>query len=411
MTVPREVLDELVELAFDFLEGRRGVARDPETAAKLFRIAGDAGSTRAQVAVARQHLSGDGVTKDIAVARQWFEMAAGGGNVRAQNQMGKFYLKGDTVEQDYAEAMRWFQMAEEQGSLFAAYNIALMYKGGKGVEQDSEEAARRARILADRGYAYGQAFFAERLAKGDGVEKDPAGAYRMAYRSAEQRNAYGFAVLGDCFRWGVGATKDFDRARKCYFQAAAGGIEKVTAKFTALQQSMQDLLTKSVALQRAELAAGESPMGRSPTFEDNMLHIAAEGDDTATIAMLYGHRYFDRLVEQRNRAGQLPVDRIPDYSYLLREYHRSILGTTRARRARCVLWCYDILRESAGAPLGQLAVETVRLICNEVGPPAVSRVDGEAGGLIDCVTRRWRTRQTFARGEQGEPLGKYAKRE
>ncbi|MFI5011968.1 MAG: hypothetical protein ACHQAY_06445 [Hyphomicrobiales bacterium] len=123
------------ELAARMYEGR-GMARDPQGAAKLFERAANLGLVPAQYRIANIYETGIGAAKDLVLARAWFEKAADHGNAKAMHNVGVYLAQGIQGKPDYATAVTWFRRAAERNVRDSQYNLAILLARGLGAPRD-----------------------------------------------------------------------------------------------------------------------------------------------------------------------------------------------------------------------------------------------------------------------------------
>jgi len=100
------------------------------------------------------------------------QKAADKGNVKAQSALGRMYVQGQGVPQDYAKAAELLQKAADKGDVKAQVTLAAMYGMGQGVPQDYAKAAELLQKAADKGEPQAQALLGRMYAAGAGVTKD-----------------------------------------------------------------------------------------------------------------------------------------------------------------------------------------------------------------------------------------------
>lgn len=126
----------LFNLGLMYANGR-GVERNEEWAALLFRQAAELDHSFAQMNLAVALRAGKGVPKNHEESVIWFRKVAQKGHLGAQFNLGIAYLKGLGVERDPARAALWFAKAAEAGLNIAQYNFARAYETGGGVPQNN----------------------------------------------------------------------------------------------------------------------------------------------------------------------------------------------------------------------------------------------------------------------------------
>lgn len=117
----------------------RGVERDHQKAAKLFRQSTDQNHAPGQYNLGLVFSKGQGVARNLAESIRLFRLAAAQNHRRVQN-VGVMYRRGQGVPKDYKEAAKWFRLAAEKGLSPARFNLAIAYAKGQGVPQDYVQA-------------------------------------------------------------------------------------------------------------------------------------------------------------------------------------------------------------------------------------------------------------------------------
>lgn len=151
------------ELGEIYLEGRRGVTKDPAEGLRWLELAADHGDEQAALTLASTFTDGGraGVPPDPAKAAKWEAVAkaleikslvagAEQGNVDMMKQLAKLYLDGRdsqetpylTVQKDAARGVTWLRKASAAApdDPEVMMNLAAVYREGVGVDKDAEAA-------------------------------------------------------------------------------------------------------------------------------------------------------------------------------------------------------------------------------------------------------------------------------
>ncbi len=203
-----------------FLYGGSG-KKNPEEAARWFRLAADKGYARAQGILGLCYHSGQGVTQDFTEAAKWLRKAAEQDDAIAQFSLGTLCANGQGVAKDATEAVKWYRKAAEQGHAAAQTNLGSMLQAGSGVEKDLPQAASWHRKAAMQGFALAQANLGQILASGQGETKDSAEAVKWYRKAAEQNDATAQFLFGSALFLGEGVPQDYVEAYKWINLAAA----------------------------------------------------------------------------------------------------------------------------------------------------------------------------------------------
>jgi uncharacterized protein len=120
------------ELGYRYYSGK-GVAKDPEKAARWWRDAAEQGSVSAQRFLGLMYDQGKDVPQDYKEAVRWYRLAADQGDAPAQGLLGSLYMLGQGVPQDYKEALHWYRLAANQENAYAQFYLGFMYDHGYGL--------------------------------------------------------------------------------------------------------------------------------------------------------------------------------------------------------------------------------------------------------------------------------------
>ncbi len=119
-------------LAFAYLDGKDGIAKNEAKAAEWFRKAAEQGDANAQRFLGHMYYGGfANIAKDEAKAAEWFRKAAEQGDADGQFFLGQMYENGDGVAKDEAKAVEWYMKAAEQGNA-SSYNQLAYIEARKG---------------------------------------------------------------------------------------------------------------------------------------------------------------------------------------------------------------------------------------------------------------------------------------
>jgi TIR domain/Sel1 repeat len=147
--------DAMVDLAFWFQEGRRGLEQDYVEARRLYEEAAKAGKSEAMKALGDLYANGWGVPQvDLAQARHWYIKAVEAGNNLAVEKLAELYINGGPgLPPDYTKAREWYQKAAAAGSTSAMNNFGLLCEHGRGVARDYGQAREWYQKAANAGDA------------------------------------------------------------------------------------------------------------------------------------------------------------------------------------------------------------------------------------------------------------------
>jgi TPR repeat protein len=369
-------------------------------AAAWFRAAAEQGLAEAQDELGDCFYYGNGVDEDDAQAVGWYRKAAEQGHATAQNNLGFCFKRGEGVGQDFAEAASWCRKAAEQGHTNAENELGSCLYNGKGVSQDRAEAASWFRKAAEQGHAGAQNWLAFCFKRGEGVDQDDAEAARWFQKAAEQGNMSACVNYGELLAEGKGVARNCDEAlfwlRKCpdsqRARAKIAEIEKETGALEKKAGKSRDVV--------AHIRAGDSVFGTAPE-NNTLLHTAVMNLALDSVALLYEHPSFDKLVVLPNTAGQLAREVVGDKCSA---YDRdgstarviaSVLSCRRSTRAACLLWC---VKQVSQVPTVDrrtvLPPEVGEIIARFVAVPLVasnmSQLLSEPAKLVQSVQSSWK---------------------
>ena len=129
-------------------------AGDPREAARLYRIAAEAGNPVAQNTLGAMFEAGEGaLPRNPREAARLYRLAADQEYPAAQANLAALYAFGrGGLARDDREAVRLWQRAAEREDPGAQTNLGTMYATGRGgLPRDNREAARMWRLAAEQG--------------------------------------------------------------------------------------------------------------------------------------------------------------------------------------------------------------------------------------------------------------------
>lgn len=138
------------EVALRFAEGR-GIAADPEEAARWYERAAGKGLAPAQFRYASLLEKGTGVKKNLGQARKLYLAAATQGHAKAMHNLAVLYAEGIEGKPDYATAAQWFRKAAQHGIADSQYNLGVLCARGLGTDKNLAEAYKWFALAAAQG--------------------------------------------------------------------------------------------------------------------------------------------------------------------------------------------------------------------------------------------------------------------
>ena len=255
----KEDTDLLTDLGYA-LEYGTICETDPAAAAKVYRLAAEAGSARAANNLGWLYEQGRGLKKDMEAAEGCFLLSADCGDPVAMINLGNLYEFGHLPSgTDYGKALDWYAKAGELGSdkglnnyagllhygngtrqnyplafeifrdLYSrkfsgtAFYMGLYYQNGFAVQQDYRKALQYYQEGAKQGDAYCYTQLGSMYGRGEGVDKDPKKALAYYRQAAGLGDSLAYVNIGWMYENGTGVRLDLDEARSWYVRGAAEG--------------------------------------------------------------------------------------------------------------------------------------------------------------------------------------------
>jgi TPR repeat protein len=201
-----------------------GVAVDQGEAIVRFRAAAEQGVSGAMFMLGQCHVFGAGVPIDRAAGIEWYRRAAEAGSREAAYELGEIHASGrDGRRLDLHEALRWWRHAGRLGHARASLKIAHCYRWGDAVAEDPALALAWYRRAASAGDIHANVWLGECLEFGMGVVADPAAAIDHYRSAAGAGDPHGLAELGRCLLHGIGVSADPAQGEAMLRSAAEAG--------------------------------------------------------------------------------------------------------------------------------------------------------------------------------------------
>ena len=188
-----------------------GVRRDPDQAARWYRLAAERGDVHAMSSLGLMAADGRGTDRGPAAARAWFEKAAALGEPTASYNLALLLLASGAPA-DIPRAAGLLRVAADAELPDALHDLGVLYARGQGVKRDREEAARLYLRALKGGSLSGEVEYAIALANGDGVGKDEVMAARVFRRAASRGNAIAQNRLARLYATGRGVARNLVEA-------------------------------------------------------------------------------------------------------------------------------------------------------------------------------------------------------
>jgi len=216
----------------------KGVVKDYNAAAEIFKTLARDGNPHATFNLAGMHLSGNGVGQSTSKAIGLYDVCGNMGVSRGWNAIGLIYFDGKYRGQDFEEAVKWFQKGAGQCE-HCNMSLAHMYTYGKGVEENHEQALRHNLKASDGGLVQAQYNVAHAYFTGKGVEKVDLELAAHYYELAARQ---GFLLaqinLGNMYRNGYGVPQDLEKA-KFYYGLSAHVSPDAKGLLEATEEAIQ----------------------------------------------------------------------------------------------------------------------------------------------------------------------------
>ncbi len=127
----------------------RAVAQNPAEAARLYRIAANAGEAHAQWRLGVMIDTGE-TSGTAQEAIRLLTASADQGYADAMASLAVMYASGHGVPQDFAKTHYYYDMAARRGASHAIQGLGLLYANGEGVAVDLERACAYWLVAAAR---------------------------------------------------------------------------------------------------------------------------------------------------------------------------------------------------------------------------------------------------------------------
>jgi hypothetical protein len=186
-------------MAWLLIDGREGVAKDPNAAFELAEEGIRLGCHHCQGVMA-WYWGGYGRARDIARSLELARESSGKGSRYGQMVLGRLYENGvGGVALDYAQALALYRLAVAQNLDGAQFSLGNMYVSGRGIAKDYTEALR------------------------------------LFYLAAAQGHPWANEYLGICHELGLGVPKNKPEAIRWYMRALAAGHPSATTALKRLR--------------------------------------------------------------------------------------------------------------------------------------------------------------------------------
>lgn len=210
-------------LAFEYLHGDEGRARDEKLAAYWFERAGSQGNPVAEKMLGDLYEQGLGVPKNLTLSADWRSKSAKRGNTDAQLALGKMYLSGSGVEKNQEQADYWLNRAAIEGNSEAQFLLGKRYRFRAGDAGQQQKAGNLLASSASRGYDSAVAFIHFMEDAGFGIAETFHQHRADIHQLAEDGDANSQYQLATRYESGHLEKKDYQLALYWFRKAADGG--------------------------------------------------------------------------------------------------------------------------------------------------------------------------------------------
>jgi uncharacterized protein len=229
-----------------------GVDADRTEAHAWSLLAAEQGDAEGQFLLSILHRDHPGSRGDLEASNRWLVLAAEQGHAWAQFYLGLRHEKGEGVPQDDALALAWYQKSAKSGKTVGAQMaLAHAYSAGVlGLPKDDREAARWMRLAAEQHQFNAQYEYGMMLSEGRGVAKDPVDAASWLRKAATRGERRAMRALAHAYRDGIGVPKSRVEAYAWMSNATNSGEQGAPAERDEIAAQL-DAAELALALQRA----------------------------------------------------------------------------------------------------------------------------------------------------------------
>ncbi|MGN7611790.1 tetratricopeptide repeat protein [Magnetococcales bacterium HHB-1] len=222
----------------------RKAAKKDSKVAKKYRRGAKIGLPEAQRYMGILYQKGLGVTQNYGRAFYWFKRGADQEDALAQYYLGRLYFKGFGVRKNGRYAEFWLLKSARQGVVKAQTLLAYIYLFGQGVSKDSHKAIQWFHRAAKRGDVLAQRYLSQIYHMGYGTKKSPQKAFSWYKKLASKENdATAQRSMGLFFAYGRGVPQSDEAAALWYEKAARQGD-------AIAQNNLAVLLERGLAVER-----------------------------------------------------------------------------------------------------------------------------------------------------------------
>lgn len=122
-----------------------------DDALRIWQTLADQGDANAQINLGALYDNGKGVAEDPATAVKWYRLAASQGNRQAQYYLGLMYATGRGVALDMSAATEWYFKAAQQGFAKAQFNLGLLYTEFPALSESDSPTRHRPQMAVKPG--------------------------------------------------------------------------------------------------------------------------------------------------------------------------------------------------------------------------------------------------------------------
>ena len=154
-------------------------AGDYDTSFDMFTRLAATGDASAQSTLAWHYYGGRGVEKNLEQAATLWRQSSDNGFARGTFNLALVTLRGEGVPRDGAAALALYELAGDQGLSDGYFQVGISYQIGRGVGVDPVQAFVWFTKAAEAGNRYAELRRADAFVLGHGMPEDPTRAFRI----------------------------------------------------------------------------------------------------------------------------------------------------------------------------------------------------------------------------------------
>lgn len=370
----------------DQLAKGRGVPRDEERAAQLYRQAAELGDPVGKMRFGQALVMGRGVAIDKEQGISLIKDAADKGSSAALVLLADLNMRGVLKHPDRAHAISLLERAAAKGQLVALVQLGAIYQAGVLVKADHGKAAAyyRGAIAAGRSdamIALGRAL-AEGKLRGQGPASEGVAFLKQAQ---EAGNENAVLALSDCYIYGRGVRRDPKQAIELLKAAADAGNAKAGLRLVSLyRDGRKGIIERNPRLAKSTLDGLAAKLPAAELQAERLVERASSSPARSTYGELQAE--FDSLPGEM-RSALAPRMRRTNFSLYITLVQAEL----------------DRLGFYKGAKNGNLSRATVNAIyshCIRYERPRVCRKGPTTPKVVEVTAKAFQNRSEMAEVEK-----------